>query len=425
MRFERLAVSDQQQRLSGDASQRASEADVNRVLAGIDWASELHVCCVIDAAGGVLDRFEVTHDAGALRAMTARLARAGVTGVAIERGDGPVVEVLLDAELAVFVVPSRQIKGLRSRYGSAGNKDDRFDAYVLADTLRTDGHRWTPLREDHADTRALRALCRARKDLVETRVAVLNQLRCNLELALPGAIGLFSKPDSPITLAFLRRFPTAAKVAWLSPARLAGWLRSVSYSGGISAAVLHARLADAAPGLTGAEGDARGDITLSLVDTVEMLNAKIAGIEARIETVFTAHPDQLIFASLPRSGMVRAANLLAEIGDCRERFPSDAALAALAGASPSTRQSGKREQAVFRWACNKKLRAAVMDFANGSRAADPWAADIYRRAVERGCRHPHAVRILARAWIRVIWRCWQDGVPFDPHRHGARQQIAA
>ena len=58
-----------------------------------------------------------------------------------------------------------------------------------------------------------------------------------------------------------------------------------------------------------------------------------------------------------------------------------------------------------------------MDFANGSRMADPWAADIYQRAVARGCRHPHAIRILARAWIRVIWRCWQDGQAFDPARH--------
>ena len=93
--------------------------------------------------------------------------------------------------------------------------------------------------------------------------------------------------------------------------------------------------------------------------------------------------------------------------------------------SPSTRQSGKRGQTVFRWACNKKLRFAVIDFANGSRAVDPWAADIYRRAIDRGCRHNHAVRILARAWIRIIWRCWQDDVAFDPTRHRARQPLAA
>jgi transposase len=214
-------------------------------------------------------------------------------------------------------------------------------------------------------------------------------------------------------------------VAWLSPARFAGWLHSVGYTGGIAADVLYARLTDAAPGLDGAEGEARGAITLALVDTVEMINTRIAGIEERIGEVFASHPDRVIFANLPRSGTVRAANLLAEIGDCREKFPTDAALAALAGVSPSTRQSGKRAQTVFRWACNKKLRFAVIDFANGSRAVDPWAADIYRRAIERGCRHNHAVRILARAWIRIIWRCWQDGVAFDPALHASRQQLVA
>jgi hypothetical protein len=196
---------------------------------------------------------------------------------------------------------------------------------------------------------------------------VLNLLRSNLELALPGAIGLFSKPDSKITLAFLRRFPTAERVEWLWVKRLQSWLVSMGYSGGASAAVLFGRLSDAAPGLVGTEGQARGRITLGLVTMIETLNAEVEAIEQQMSVLLNAHPDQHIFTSLPRSGMLRAASLLAEIGDCRERFPTDEALAALAGASPSTRHSGKREQTVFRWACNKKLRAAVMDFANGSR----------------------------------------------------------
>jgi transposase len=394
-------------------------------VAGIDWASEVHVACVIGEDGPVASRFSFTHDAAAIRTMIKRLRAAGVARVAIERGDGPVVEELLAAGLVVFVVPSRQIKGLRTRYGSAGNKDDRFDAYVLADTLRTDGHRWKPLRSDTEPTRALRALCRSRKDLVETRVQVLAQLRANLELAFPGAIGLFTKPASGISLAFLQRFPNAAKAAWLSPARLRSWLRSVGYTGGIGAEVLHGRLAAAAPGLTGPEGEARGQITLALVAMIGALNAQITVLDAEIGRVFAAHPDQHIFSSLPRSGTIRAASLLAEIGDCRQRFPTDDALAALAGACPSTRQSGKRSQAVFRWSCSKKLRAAVMDFANGSRMADPWAASIYGAAIARGCRHPHAIRILARAWIRIIWRCWQDGAAFDPALHRGRQTTAA
>ena len=314
--------------------------DAGRATAGVDWASQTHVGCVVGADGAVIDRFDIAHDDRALTGMTRRLRTAGVQDVAIERGDGPVVKVLLQAGFSVFVVPSRQIKSLRSRYGSAGNKDDRFDAYVLADTLRTDGHRWRPLREDHEDTRALRALCRSRKDLVETRVQVMNQLRSNLELALPGAIGLFTRLDSKITLAFLRRFPTAEKVAWLSVKRLESWLGSVGYSGGISAAVLFQRMTDAAPGLAGAEGVARGRITLALVAVIESLNAQVQDIEEEMSVLLDAHPDAPVFTSLPRSGMVRAASLLAEIGDCRERFPSDDALAALAGASPSTRQSG-------------------------------------------------------------------------------------
>ena len=159
---------------------------------------------------------------------------------------------------------------------------------------------------------------------------------------------------------------------------------------------------------------------MCLVTAVETLNAQIAVVEDLIADLFSTHPDQHIFSSLPRSGTVRAASLLSEIGDCRERLPTDGALAGRAGACPSTRQSGKYERAVFRWSCNKKLRAAVMDFANGSRMADPWAADIYQRAINRGCRHPHAIRILARAWLRIIWRCWQDGIAFDPNLHRAR-----
>jgi transposase len=193
----------------------------------------------------------------------------------------------------------------------------------------------------------------------------------------------------------------------------------------VSAGTLYGRLAAAAPGLSGAEGEARGQITLAFVAMLRALNEQIAAMDAGIGRLFAAHPDRHIFASLPRSGTIRAASLLAEIGDCRQRFPTDDALAALAGACPSTRQSGKRSQAVFRWSCSKKLRAAVMDLANGSRMADPWAAAIYQAAIDRGCRHPHAIRILARAWLRIIWRCWQDGTAFDPALHRGRQSAAA
>ena len=137
------------------------------------------------------------------------------------------------------------------------------------------------------------------------------------------------------------------------------------------------------------------------------------------------HPDAKTFTSLPRAGTNRAALLLAEIGDCRSRFPDDTALAAAAGVAPSTRTSGKRHHVAFRHSCDQKLREALIDFAADSRRAGPWAADIYDRARARDKQHPHAVRILARAWLRVIWRCWNDHTAYDPDRHtGLKQHLA-
>ncbi len=146
-------------------------------------------------------------------------------------------------------------------------------------------------------------------------------------------------------------------------------------------------------------------------------------LSAHIGSQLAAHADSHIFTTLPRSGTVRAARLLAEIGDCRARFPTPESLACLAGAAPSTRQSGRQRAVSFRWACDKQLRDAVTDFAGDSRHASPWAANLYNKARARGHDHPHAVRILARAWLFVIWHCWQDGIPYDPARHRALQRL--
>lgn len=392
---------------------------------GVDWVSAQHAVCVVDEGGLITERFEITHSASDLAALCRRLARARVHRVAIERPDGPVVEALMGAGLEVVVIGGRQMKALRERYGSAGNKDDAFDAYVLADCLRTDGHRLRGLVPDSPATLTLRSLVRARRDLVEARVGVANQLRAHLAIVFPGAVGLFADIDSPISLRFLERFESAASAAWLSERRLGAWLRTNGYCGRRSASELYRRLDEAPAGLDGDEGRARGAVTSAYVAVIRTLRAQIAELEARIAEQLALHPDGEIFCSLPRSGTVRAASLLAEIGDCRERFPSPESLACLAGAAPSTRASGKHRAVTFRWAADKKLRSALIDFAGDSRHANPWAADLYAAARARGKTHPHAERILARAWCGVIWRCWQDRTPYDPARHNALQRLEA
>lgn len=391
--------------------------------AGVDWSWEHHAVCVVDDAGGIVDRFVVKHEASGLTELCRRLRALEVERVAIERPDGPAVQALLEEGLEVVVIASRQVKALRLRYGSAGNKDDRFDAYVLADVLRTDGHRLRALRPDSDATRALRALVRARKDLIKHRLALANQLRANLLQAFPGAIGLFAELDSPISLAFLRRFATAERSSWLTERRLGAWLRSVGYAGRRHPSELLEHLGRAPAGLFGEAGEGHGVVTTQLVDLLLRVRSRIDVLDERIREALVLHPDGEIFTSFPRAGTNRAALLLAEIGDCRERFPDEASLAAAAGVAPSTRSSGKHWHVSFRRGCNKKLREALIDFAQDSVQASPWAEDIYRRARERGMRHPHATRVVARAWVRVLWRCWTDGVVYDPSRHAGSNRL--
>ena len=120
--------------------------------------------------------------------------------------------------------------------------------------------------------------------------------------------------------------------------------------------------------------------------------------------------------------MITAAELLAEIGDCRARYPTRDTLAADAGQAAVAIESGKRKKAAFRWACNKRLRQAFVTLADTSRHHNPWAHDLYAQAHGRGHDHPRAIRTLGRAWCRIVWQCWQDRVPYDPARHRALQR---
>jgi transposase len=391
--------------------------------AGIDWSWQHHALCIVDDAGDRVEEATVPHSRAGLRRLTGLLVRHGVSRVGIERGDGPVVEHLLRDGFEVVVISARQVKSLRVRYGTAGNKDDRLDAFVLADALRTDAGRWAVVRPDSPETVALRMLVRARQDLIGHRIAVHNQLLATLQHNFPGAIGLFSQLDIPISLAFLRRFPSEAKAAWLTAGsgelRMARWLKANSYCGRHTPRRLVDHLIQAAEGrIGGAAAEASEVVVTTLVEVLISLRAKQEELEIRIREALLAHPDGPIFRSLPRAGTIRAATLLAEVGDCRARFPDPQALAAAAGVAPSTRQSGKHRNVAYRRGCNKQLRAALVEWAQDTPRANAWAQQTYYRARKRGCRHPHAARILAQAWTRVLWRCWHDHVPYNPALHG-------
>jgi transposase len=273
------------------------------------------------------------------------------------------------------------------------------------------------LEPDSDETKALRALTRAREDLVHARVALTNQLRAELDRFWPGPIGLFAKLDSPISLAFLEKYPSPPDARALGEKRLQAFLAARRYSGHKKPTELLAKLRRAPEGRVGeAELAARRALVLALVTAIKPLVDQIKQLDRQIASALREHPDGEIFLSLfrdPRS-VVTAAELLSEIGDCRARYPTRDALAGDAGQAAVAIESGKRKTASFRWGCNKRLRSAFCTLADTTRHWHPWAQDRYAAARARGHDHPRALRTLGRAWCRIVWQVLAEPHPIQP-----------
>lgn len=394
---------------------------------GLDWAAREHAVCAIDDRGTVVARFTVGHTASGMTDLVARLSKLATPAelrVAIERPSGLVVDTLVDGGFAVVPIHPNAVKASRPRYSAVQGKTDLGDAYLLADVLRTDGHRFRTLVPLSDETKALRGLVRLRDDLVGQRVGAANQLRNLLESFWPGAAAIFADVDSPIALDFLDRYPTPQSAAALGEKRMAAFMARHAYCGRRSAAELLERLRGAPVGVAGElEAEAKGECVRALVAVLRPLVAQIATLTAAAEHAVEAHRDGKVVTSLFRSGRVCAAMLLAELGDDRARFVSADHLAAEGGVAPVTRESGKHRAVSFRWACNMRLRSALTTLADTTRHTSPWARSIYQRARDRGCTHAHAIRILARAWCRIIWHCWQQRVAYDPAKHRAAREL--
>jgi len=396
-------------------------------ISGIDWASAHHDVCIESTEGKLVAERRFVHQEAGISALVELLVEHEVDLVAIERPEGLLVGRLLAAGLRVMAIHPNQLAAARDRFRAAAGKSDRFDAMVACELARTDAHRFRVLEPLSDETLALQALVRTREDLVGARVALANQLRAQLEAFWPGAAQIFADVDSPIGLAFLGRYPSPADARALGPKRLAGFLARHAYCGRRSPEELLARLRAAPVAAAGeAEAEARRAAVVGLVSALEPIVTQLSQLQSEIAGALDRHPDGAIFRSLFRDpkSVVTAAGLLAEIGDNRARYRSPDALAADAGHCPVAKESGKMRRASFRWACDKRLRNHLGVLADSTRHWHPWARDTYARARARGVDHPHAIRILGRAWCRVLWRCWQDGVPYEPARHAGLQRLS-
>lgn len=395
---------------------------------GVDWGSKEHAVCVLDEKGKRRREWRVRHDRAGLKGLVetlSKLAGKGDVRIGVERPSGLLVETIVEAGFVVVPLRPEAVHAARALHRAARSKDDTHDAFVIADMIRQGLVRERPLQPRSDAVRAIRALSHMRMALVEQRVATTNQLRACLEGFWPMPLELFCELDSKISLEFLTRYPDPLSAKDLDERVLVQFLKEQSYTGRTTKEQFRERMAGAPEGTAGAQECRAKALTVRLyVELIQKLNAQIKALEAELEESVGSHPDGALLRSFPGVRTVTAGMILGEIGDSRGRFDSGEHLAAEAGVVPVTQASGKSRTVGPRRACNRHLKRAITTFADNSRKKSEWAQCVYARARERGRSHAHAIRILSRGWLRVLWRCWQDRKQYDPSSHGAATRAA-
>jgi transposase len=387
---------------------------------GLDWGDCQHAVCLLEEQR--LEPSALKHAPEEVHAWAEALrARFGgrPVAVALEQSRGALIQALLGHDhLVLFPLNPQQAACYRRALAVSGKKDDPSDAALLARFVREHHEQLRPLRPDDPCTRELGELVELRRNLVEARRRVGQQLVSALKQHFPQVLEFGRKPHHPLVLELLRRWPTLLELQRANPRTLERFFRShrLRPEGGFPALLATLR------GWTPWTRDRallgpKALYVQALVRQLAALNDDIQQFQRRIEEVFARHQDAPLFRALPGAGAALAPRLLAALGSDRQRFASAAELQAYSGIAPVTQRSGKSCQVRRRYACPKFLRQTFHEFAGEARKWSGWSRAYYRHLRARGQCHQAALRALAFKWIRILYRLWQDRTLYDERRY--------
>jgi transposase len=387
--------------------------------ASVDWGNERHAVCVLDEHGKEVDAFETPHTAEGLAEMAARLHRCGpIGGVAVETTRSLMVQKLLEAGWMVYPINPKLSHAWREGWKVTAPKSDRTDAWVLAEGLRQHRARLRPLQPDDPRTRELRMLCGDECRLIAHRTALVNQLQATLREYYPQALDWFEDWAKPTSWDFVLAFSTAEALARAGRKKLYGFLKSHCIG-------LHPIWQERVEGRSKgpawpsdpATVEAKGFLAVALAKELRTLQASLDLYRERIEKLYGDQPDSSLFNSLPAAGPKIGPRLLTHFGADRARFDSAEALEQLSGAVPVTDQSGRSKRVHMRRQCQKEFRTTLHLWSFLTLERSVWARAFYDRCRRAGQSHALALRNLARKWLRILYRMWQERRPYDEGRY--------
>ena len=403
-----------------------------RLLVGIDWSTSSHQVCILDPEGVILRELVVEHQAAEIASFVDALVQNAQgqpehIAVAIERPRGSLVETLMERGLHVYSLNPKQLDRFRDRHTVAGAKDDRLDAYVLADALRNDRHCFRQVEVDHPLVVQIRELSRVHEDLQGEMNRLTNRFRDQIHRSAPHLLKLCSSADEPWFWELAER--VAGPRPWVRLERrairqLLKRFRIRRWDADAVVAVLREPPMTLAPGSAEAARTHIGLLLPRLRVVHEQAKLCRQQLDVLLDQLADEHDDDgpsdlEILRSLPGVGLIIAGTLLAEAAPLlRQR--DGTTLRAYGGPAPITRRSGKSWVVVMRRGCSDRLRNAFYHWARVSTVADANARAYYAELRARGHTHGRALRSVSDRWIRILMAMLRDRTLYSADHAPAR-----
>jgi transposase len=398
------------------------------LFVGVDLGDERFQLCVVDPTGTSGEQRSYSHDAEGIGQAIAFLKAAAIergcrVAIAIESPRGAVVAGFLEAGFEVFSINPKQLDRFRDRFSVAGSKDDRLDARVLGDSLRTDPRAFRRLTADPGWHVRMRQASRMEDELKQEQRRSANRLRAVLHEYHVELLALLPSADEPWFWDLVAIASTPALGSRLRSKQVERLLaehriRRVSAQDVIER--LRRRPVPAMPGVV----EAGSTHALMLVPRLHLLTQQLTQCQAQIQKLLdelaaeappeqtSEHRDVRILRSLPGAGRYVVATMLAEAFWALQQRDYRL-LRALCAAAPVTEQSGRTRLVHMRHACNHRLRNAVHHWAWNATLVDPHFARLYKDMRGRGLTHARALRGVADRLLNVTVAVLKTGTLYD------------
>lgn len=389
---------------------------------GLDWGHFEHAFALQERGRRQPEEGLLKHSAESLhqwlRSLQERWKGRPVV-VAIEATRGAAVDILLEYHwVQLYPINPVTSSKYRTAFTPSGASDDLPDARILLELVRDHADKLRPLAQQDESTARLSGLVQARRDMVDRRTQVTNQLTSLLRNFYPQALELVGTLDADLALDFLDRWPDLISLKAARPSSI----KKFYYAHNLRRPeLIESRLRFIREALGVTTNHAKTSVAVlqvrCLVDQLRVFAKHIATFDAQIKATFADHPEADLFRNLPGAGAALAPRLCVAFGTLRDLYPDPASLQKQAGLAPVREKSGKSVITHWRWLAPVFLRQTFVEWAGQTVMHSDWARAYYKHMAAKGKPHQVILRALAFKWVRVLWKCWQTRTPYDEARY--------